>query len=176
VNLVAATVQGIQAFIGDLGGLTTTIAPSTSVPLESDTPVSTLAAARAVAPTETSEQGTELKTSTPTLTLVKDADTTVQQTAVETDATSASMNETPVLNPESTADDKGANETKAGDVKQADETNADETRSGTGKEGETVKKPDETKADTKPHTDKKSETDKDPETDNKDADSEKTAA
>src|SRR4029077_13612210 len=30
VQLVVATVQGVQAFIGDLGGLTTTIAPSTS--------------------------------------------------------------------------------------------------------------------------------------------------
>jgi hypothetical protein len=178
VNLVAATVQGIQAFIGDLGGLTTTIAPSTSVPLESDTPVSTLAAARAVAPTETSEQGTELKTSTSTLRVVKDSDATVQQTVAEKNATSASMDETPVLNPESTADDKGANEIKAGDVKQTDETNADETGSDTGKKGETGKKPDETKADTdtKPHTDKKSETDKNPGADNKDADSGKAAA
>ena len=32
MKLVAATIQGIQAFIDDLGGLTTTIAPSTPAP------------------------------------------------------------------------------------------------------------------------------------------------
>jgi hypothetical protein len=167
VNLVGATIQGIQAFVGDLGGLTTTIAPSTPVPLESDAPTSTLAAARAVTSIETSEQPSAAKTSTPKLTAVKDSDTTVQLTAVETDTTSASMDETPALNPESKAGAKGA-----------DETNADETRSDTGKKGDTGKKPDETKADTgtKPHTDKKSETDKNPGADNKDADSGKTAA
>jgi hypothetical protein len=160
VNLAAATIQGMQAFVDDLGGLTTTIAPSTPVPLESDTPASTLAAARALTPTETSEQGSEAKT-------------TVQQTAVEKDTTSASIDETPIRNPEPNADDKDADEIKAGD-----ETNADETRSDTGKKGDTGKQPEETKADTdtKPHTDKKAETDKDPEADNKDADSEKTAA
>jgi hypothetical protein len=166
VNLVAATVEGIQAFVGDLGGLTTTIAPATTAPT-SNTPVSTMAVAEAVTPTDTSEQGPEPKTSTPALTVVKDADTTVQQTAVETDTTSASMDETPLVSPKPKADDQ-----------EADETNADETRSDTGKKGETGKKPDETKADTdtKPRTDKKSDADKNPEADNQDADSGRTAA
>jgi hypothetical protein len=170
VNLVAATVEGIQAFIGDLGGLTTTIAPTTAAPT-SNTPVSTLAVAKAVTPTDTTEQGSGAKTSTPTLTVVKDTETT-QQTAIETDMTPASMDETPVVNPKPKAEDKEANETKAGDDQKADETNADETRSDTGGKGGTGKKPDETKADTdtKPHTDKKSEAD------NKDAASGKTAA
>jgi len=84
-----------------------------------------------------------------------------------------SLDTAPIRNPEPNADDKDADEIKAGD-----ETNADETRSDTGKKGDTGKQPEETKADTdtKPHTDKKAETDKDPEADNKDADSEKTAA
>ena len=44
VQLAAATVQGIQAFIGDLGGLTSTLPLTTQSPV-TNTPVSTLAAA-----------------------------------------------------------------------------------------------------------------------------------
>ncbi|GAC1395604.1 MAG: hypothetical protein NVSMB60_02260 [Mycobacterium sp.] len=47
VNLASATVQGVQAFIGDLGGLTSKLAPATKKPTTTNTPLSTLAAAKA---------------------------------------------------------------------------------------------------------------------------------
>jgi hypothetical protein len=151
LNLVAATIQGIQAFIADLGGLTTTSDPS----------VSTLAAARFATPettktpetpetTETTETTEVLKTkqSTSKLTVVKDPDVTVEQTTVENDTTAASTDETPEAKPESTNDKK--TEDKKADDKKADDKKAD----------------DEKKADTEKKTD----------TDKKDADSAKSAA
>ena len=158
VQLVVATVQGIQAFIGDLGGLTTTIAPSTPAPITTTT-VSTLAAksvSAAKTATLATDQPSDAKTSKPTLTMVKDSDTTVQETAVEKHTISASMDETPVTKPESTADNVKSDETKA------DETKADETKA------------DETKADT--DTEKKSGTEKKSDTDKRDADTAKAAA
>jgi len=171
VNLVAATIQGIQAFIGDLGGLTTTIAPTTPAPATTDT-VSTLAMKSAPAQTTetlTTDQVSDATASTPMLTLVKD---TTQKTSVENDTTAAPTDETPITKPEATANDK-PDETKAGDDKRADETNEDENK-GDGEKKVDAEKKSET--DTKPHTEKKSQTDKNPEADNKDADSVKTAA
>jgi pimeloyl-ACP methyl ester carboxylesterase len=163
VNLVAATIQGIQAFINDLGGLTT-IAPATTAP----TPVSTLAAARVSTSTETTDEVSETKESTPKLTVVKDSETAVQQAAVENDTASTSKDVPPATKseetttkPEATPDDKTSSDETKADDKKADETKAD-----------TEKKADETKAD----TEKKSDTDKKSETDKKDADSEKAAA
>jgi hypothetical protein len=167
VKLVVAAVQGVQAFIADLGGLTTTIAPSTPAPT-SDTSVSTLAAARSASPTETTEQVSESKSSTPTLTVVKDSDTTVQQAAVEKDTTSAPADETPVTKPESTADEKKSDEAKADET--ADDTKADETKTDDKKTDE------KTDTDKKSDTEKKSETDKKSDTDTKDADSANAAA
>jgi hypothetical protein len=170
VKLVVAAVQGIQAFVGDLGGLTSTLAPTTQTPV-SNTPVSTLAAATTSATTPSDPSATtENKQSTTKLTLVKDkdTDTTVQQTAVETETTPASTEETPVTKPESTVDEKKADETKADD-KKADEKQSDNKPDD--------KKADDKKADTdaKPDSLKKAETDKNPDA-SKDAESDKKAA
>jgi hypothetical protein len=73
VNLVTATIHGVQAFIGDLGGVTSLITPATTP--ATTTTVSTLAAKSAPA----------AKTSTAKLTVVKD--TTEQKTATSTEVT-----------------------------------------------------------------------------------------
>ena len=177
VNLIAATIQGIQAFIGDLGGLTSVLPLTTQTPA-STTSVSTLAAAARTTATDTAEttettDTADHKKSSPTLTLVKDSDTTVAQTTTETEAKSSSTEETPAAKPESTtdetkADDKKADDKKADD-KKADETTTDTTKSDTTKSDTT--KSDTTKSDTtKVDNDKKSDTDK------KDADTAKAAA
>ncbi len=92
VNLVAATVEGIEAFVNDLSGLTSTIAPTT-VP----TPVSTLATTQVTSSettevvSETTEEVAETNattSSTQKLTVVKDTATTLRLTAVEDDAAS----------------------------------------------------------------------------------------
>lgn len=163
VNLVAATIQGIQAFISDLGGLTSTIAPATTAP----TPVSTLAAARVSTSAETTDEVSETKQSTPKLTVVKDSETEVHQTAVQTempkDEQPAAKPEETTTKPESTTDDKTSDETKADETK-ADETTADN------------EKADDKKTDAKADTEKKSDNDKKSESDKKDADSAKAAA
>lgn len=164
VNLIAATIQGIQAFISDLGGLTSAITPVTTAP----TPVSTLAAARVTTSTETTEEVSESKQSTtPKLTVVKDSETPVHQTAVETetpkDEQPAAKPEETTAKPESSTEGKTSDETKAGETK-AGETKADD------------KKADDKKTDEKADTEKKSDNDKKSETDKKDADSAKAAA
>ena len=166
VQLVAATIQGIQAFIGDLGGLTSTLPLTTQAPV-STTTVSTLAAAARTTATETAEatettETTGNKQSTPKLTVVKDTDTTEQQTTAKDETTSASTEETPVTKPESTSDEKKADETtsdKKADDKKSDETKADDKQAD-------VAKADEKKVD----NEKKSDTD------TKDADTAKAAA
>jgi PE-PPE domain len=200
VKLIAATIQGIQAFIGDLGGLTTMIAPTTQVPV-TNTPVSTLAAARTAVAEDTSDTSAA-EPSTRKLSLVKDDDTTVQQTAAETDTASASTDQTPVTEPEETtkpeapADEKKADETKADETK-ADDTKADDTKADDTKADDTEaaddttmdkadekkadeKKADEKKADEKKADEKKthakSDNEKNSDTDKKDADSAKAAA
>jgi hypothetical protein len=171
VNLVAATVQGIQAFMGDLGGLTTSIVPTTIVPTTivpttiapttivpttpaptSTTPVSTLAAARATSIEATEEVSETNEGTLPTrkLTVVKDPDATSQQTAVEDDNLSASTQETPANKPE--------------------ETLAREPSPTTDEKKVDVKKADEKKSDTEKKLDNKTDADK------KDADSAKAAA
>jgi hypothetical protein len=125
VKLVAATVQGIQAFIGDLGGLTTTIAPSTPAPRSDTTTVSTLAASEPTTPVDSPRAGT--------LKLVRDNTTAVQNiddivgdksstgdttTEARNEATPSTPNEPPVAKPDETskpdettkADKKGAHE------------------------------------------------------------------
>jgi hypothetical protein len=164
VNLITATIQGIQAFIGDLGGLTSTLTPAVQAPV-SNTPVSTLALARTSAVDTTSVDTTDTtdnKKSTAKLTLVKDADTTVPQTTVEKDTTPAATEETSTTKPESTVDEKKADETKADETK-ADDKKADEKKADD-------KKADDTKVDKKVDNEKKSDSD------NKDADTAKAAA
>jgi hypothetical protein len=157
VNLVVATIQGIQAFIGDLGGLTS-IVPATVAPT-STTPVSTLAAARTALPTSPLETTETIvtKKSTSKLTLVKDTETTVQQTAVENDS-SKPADETPVAKPEeATKPDSTVDKTKSDDKK-----DVTDTKDATDKKTDT--------------THKKSDNDKKTDTDKKDADSAKAAA
>jgi len=184
VNLVAATIQGIQAFIGDLGGLTSTLPLTTQSPA-STTTVSTLAAAARTTATEATETGTAVDNtkSAPKLTLVKDTstDTTEQQTTVKDETTSTSTStststkestdETPVAKPESTTGDKKADDKKpestTGD-KKADDKKADEKA--------TDEKADDTTADTSSAATTKSDNDKQSDTDKKDADTAKAAA
>jgi hypothetical protein len=178
VKLVVAAIQGIQAFIGDLGALTTTIAPSTPAPLTTTT-VSPLALRSA--PAQTTEtlavdqaSDPDATTSTPTLKVVKDSDTTVQEVAVENDTTAASTAETPVTKPEPTA----ADNTKADETK-VDETKTDETKTDDKKVDETradEKKVDEKKVDEKKVDETKTDTDKKSDADKKDADTAKAAA
>ena len=142
VKLVAATVQGIQAFIGDLGGLTTTIAPSTPAPLSDTTTVSTLAAPEPTTPVDSPPAGT--------LKLVRDNTTAVQNiddivgdksstgdttTEARNEAMPSTPNEPPVAKPDETskpdetakADKKDAHE-KADDVQKADAKKPDVDR------------------------------------------------
>jgi hypothetical protein len=176
VKLAVATVQGIQAFIGDLGGQPT-VAPTAPAPLTTTT-VSTLAAARVASPTETTETvsstASETKKSTPKLTLVKDSDTTVQQTAVEETQGAGGTSTDVKKDTTSTPDNSPA--TKPDDVATADETTGDGTKSDQKKADD--KKADATTADTdkKDTTDKRSDNDKKSDADKKDADSAKAAA
>jgi hypothetical protein len=181
VKLIAAAIQGIQAFIGDLGGLKS-IVPATVAPT-STTPVSMLAAARTTSPTETTEQISETKLSTSRLTLVEDSETTVQQTTVENDGTLALVDETPVTKPEDTpvtkpeeattpvptADEKKsvptADEKKS--APPADEKKADDKKDATDTKDATDKKADTDKKDA---NDKKADIDKKGDIDKKDAD------
>jgi hypothetical protein len=182
LNLVAATIQGIGAFIGDLGGLTT-ILPATVAPT-SPPPVSMLAAARTTLtssptePTETTETTTNVpasKQSTSKLTLVKDTETTVQQTAVANDSKSA--DETPVTKPEDTPVTKPEEATKPETT--VDKTKSDDKKDATDTKDATDKKTDTDKKDAndkKTDTDKKDANDKKADTDKKDADTAKAAA
>jgi len=155
VNLVAATIQGVQAFISDLGGVTSLITPATTP--ATTTTVSTLAAKSAPA----------AKTSTPTLTVVKD--TTEQKTATPatTPATTTTL---------STLAAKSALAAKTSTPKLTVVKEATEQKTATSTEvtKDTTSTPDNTPADTKPSgtagTDKKTtDTDKKPDTDKKDA-------
>ncbi|WP_101948207.1 PE-PPE domain-containing protein [Mycobacterium sp. 3519A] len=157
VNLVAATVQGVQAFVKDLGGLVPNLTPAVQAPV-TPAPVSTLAAAKTTETTEPTDKTTDKKQLTTKLTAVKDKDTgtAAQQSADDPEKTTASSEEKPATKPESTTDEKKADEGKADEGK-ADEKNTDD------------KKTDEKKTDKK-KTDKKK-------TDKKKAEkSEKTAA
>jgi pimeloyl-ACP methyl ester carboxylesterase len=175
INLVAATIQGIQAFIGDLGGLTS-ILPATVAPT-STTPVSTLAAARTALtalptqttePTETTAKISATKQSTSKLTLVKDTGTTVQQTAVANDTklvdeTVTKPEDAPVTKPE----DSTKPESKVDKATSEGKKDTADTKDATDKTADTIKKTDTVKKDV---NDKKADTDR------KDADSAKAAA
>jgi len=171
INLVAATLQGIQAFLGDLGGLTSTLPLTTQSPV-STTTVSTLAAAAqttATEPTEATEtvETFDNKQSTVKLRVVKDTETAVQEASAKEETASASTEEKLVTEPESATDEKKADE--ATSAKKGDETKAADKKSDDKKSATT--KSDTTKSDTtKSDNEKKSDTDK------KDADTAKAAA
>jgi PE-PPE domain len=159
IDLIADIPEGIQQALN--GG------PPPLNPPETVT-TSTLAGARVSTSTEATEDVSETKDMTPKLAVVKDSETTtVHQTAVENDTTSAPKEETPVTKPEETTTTKR----ESTDVKTSDETNVDDTKADETKSDET--KADDTKADTEK---KKSDNDKKSETDKKDADSAKAAA
>jgi PE-PPE domain-containing protein len=164
VNLVVAAVQGVQAFVGDLGGLTSTLTPAIKAPASS-TQVSTLAVAKTSETADTTDTTvkTDNKKSTPKLQVVKDTDTSEQQTAVENE-TPASTDDTPATMPEQTTDEKKADDGKADDGKKADDKKADHKKGDHKKRD--VKKDDVAKVD----NDAKADTDK------KDADTAKAAA
>ena len=150
VKLVAATVQGIQAFIGDLGGLTTTIAPSTPAPLSDTTTVSTLAAPEPTTPVDSPPAGT--------LKLVQDNTTAVQNiddivgdksstgdttTEARSEAPPSTPNEPPVAKPEETKPDETSkpDETAKADKKDAHEK-ADDPQKADAKKPDVDRKPD----------------------------------
>ncbi|AGB21365.1 PE-PPE domain-containing protein [Mycobacterium sp. JS623] len=184
VNLLGAAVQGVQAFLGDLGGLTTMIAPTAPAPL-SPTPVSTFAARSAPAEDTAMlavDQGSEsdAKTAAPALKLVEESDPPAQKAAVE--------NHTPNTTPESTADETKVDETKVDetkvdekkvDEKKVDEKKVDETKVDEKKVDEKnvdEKKADNTKSDNTKSDNAKSDNDKKSDSDKKDADTAKAAA
>jgi pimeloyl-ACP methyl ester carboxylesterase len=178
VKLVVATIQGIQAFIGDLGGLTS-ILPAPLAPT-STTPVSTLALVKTASPTSPIEMPeiTDTKKSTSKLALVKDTEMTVQQTAVASDGKSAGETvtkpeDTPVTKPdEATTPESTVDKTTSDGKKDATDTK-DATDKKDAKKTDTDKKD---TTDKTTDTDKKVVNDKKADTDKKDADSAKAAA
>jgi hypothetical protein len=159
VNLVVAAVQGIKAFVGDLGGVTSLL-PAVQAPV-SNAPVSTLALAKTSVVADTAKKTdttTDNKKSAPKLALVKDSDTNEQQ-----------KDDTPVTKPDAADDEKKADDT----ADTAKATNTDTTKADDKKPGDkkTAKKGDHKKADVA-----KVDNDKKADADNKDADSAKAAA
>jgi hypothetical protein len=161
-NLAVAAVQGVQAFLGDLGGLTTTIAPTAPAPA----PTMSLMAARS-GPTATAaladppktqtltDQVSGPKTVTQTTDVVQKTDVTPTGDTTPSTATQtkpSTTNEPPVTKPDDT--------TKPDDPKPSDST------TNTGKKADTGKKD----TDKKPVTGKKNDSEK------KDAEPAKAAA
>lgn len=180
MRLVVAAVQGIQAFVADLGGLTGAVAPA------APEPVSTLALA-STAETEVPDATARAAVEAPKLALVKDdSEATVQELdAVAEDETTAgvqdettteaeegttpSTQEEPATKPEDETKSDPAQATTPGTSADEDATKDEDTNA------VDDKKDDETKADADA---KKDEATKDEATkdDSKDADNEKAAA
>jgi len=165
VKLVAAAAQGIQAFIKDVGGPTTTKAPSAPAP-ETDTTVSTLAAKSAqVAKTVTvaTEQVSDAKTLTPKLTVVKHSDTSEQNSAdvTTTDVTATDGQKDTTSIPDDPSAAEPEKTTKPTDTTAQDDTKtsgstADEHKKADGtKSGGNDKKADSAGDKKKPVNDKK---------------------
>ena len=180
LRLVVAAVQGIQAFVADLGGLTTAVAPAPE-------PVSTLALAT-TADTETPDATAKVAEEAPKLELVKDdSEATVQELdAVVEDETATEETSTEVeAEPETTP----STEEEPAATKPEDETVTDPSETPVSSVDEDDKKVDENakddakvdendaKDDAKTAADdaKKDDVKKDDDTE-KDADSEKAAA
>jgi pimeloyl-ACP methyl ester carboxylesterase len=181
VKLVVATVQGVQAFIGDLGGLTSAITPLKS---ETTTPVSTLAL-RSTATEDTAAKA-DVKKADVKKDVQKDNPTTSDEPSATTpedttkvDDPKADDTATPAAADTKDAetkasgktDDKKATDRKAG---KAGDKKAGDKKAGEKKDGE--KKDGEKKATDKTETDTTSDNETKPETDKKDADSAKAAA
>jgi hypothetical protein len=191
VKLAVATAQGIQAFIGDLGGLSP-LAPSTPAPLTTKNDVSTLALRSAAAATESTvtEQDSDAKTlelptlKLPKLKLVKNSDTDEQNAAevkqgasdtpteIKKDETSTPSHPPATKPDETTTPDKTtkADQTASSGATvghKKDEVHRDGKKAGDKKADDTGKK------DTAKKT---SDNDKKSDTDKKDAHSAKAAA
>lgn len=169
LRLVVAAVQGIQAFVADLGGLTTAVAPAPE-------PVSTLALAT-TADTETPDATAKAAEEAPQLALVKDDS---EATAQELDAVvedAVVEEETPTDETTTEAEDETtpSTEEEPAATKPEDETESDPSETTPDSSvGEDAKDADEkADADAKPADDKKAEDKKD---DSNDAESEKAAA
>ena len=125
-KLVAATVQGIQAFIGDIGGLTTTIAPSTPAPLSDTTTVSTLAAPEPTTPVDSPRAGT-LRLVQDNTTAVQNIDDIVGDKSSTGDTTTEARNEAPPSPPNEPPVAK-PDETRPDETSKPDETTKAETK------------------------------------------------
>ena len=152
MRLVVAAVQGIQAFVADLGGLTAAVAPA------APEPVSTLALA-STAETETPDATAKAAVEAPKLALVKDdSEATVQELdAVVEDETTPSTEEPAATDPSETPETSTDEDTKKDeDVEAVDDTKVvDDTK------GVDVKKDEPTKDDTKAADEKKDDVKKD---------------
>jgi hypothetical protein len=177
MRLVVAAVQGIQAFVADLGALATPLAPA------APEPVSTLALA-STAETETPDATAKAAVEAPKLALVKDDSEAAAQEldAVIEDETTPSTEEEPAAtDPSETPETSTDEDTKKDeDVKAVDDTKpVDDTKVVDGTEDVDVKKDDEKKddetkaADVKNDDVKQDDVKKD---DSKEADNEKAAA
>jgi hypothetical protein len=127
LNLIAATGQGIQAFLGDLGVSPTTIAPATPAP----TTVSTLAMRSAPADSSNTLMAADTnnkKSATVTDVVQKGDETVVAKTGAET-AEKTGTSSTPTTaretKPSETADPPA---TKPEDTTKPDETKKDDTK------------------------------------------------
>jgi hypothetical protein len=178
-NLAVAGVQGVQAFLGDLGGLTTPIAPTTPAPA----PTMSLIAARSgpmVTPALADPPKTQTLTdqvSNPKTTTVTQTTDVVQKTVVQkTDVTPIgdTTPSTATQTKPSTTNEPPV--TKPADTTKPEEPKPSDSTTNTGKKADTGKK-DPSKKDTdKKATDKK-DTDKKPGTGKtKDAEPAKAAA
>ncbi len=168
IRLVVAAVQGIQAFVADLGGPTTAVAPAPE-------PVSTLALAT-TADTDTPDATAKVADEAPKLELVKDdSEATAQEldAVVEDETTTEAEDETTPSTEEEPAVTKPEDETESDPSETTPESSADEDAKDTeAKDTDADTKAD---ADAKPADDKK-DADTKPADDSKDADNEKAAA
>jgi hypothetical protein len=164
IRLIVAAAQGVQAFIADLGGLTTMVAP----PAPSPEPLSTLAAAApieaedATTPLAKSSDPDEETTKAPTLALVRD-----EADAVEEETTPSTADEPAVTKPE---DEKKTDPAETPEVTEDDVTLDDETP---------AKADDDKDAEADDENAEKADAEKDADdkkADNQDADNEKAAA
>jgi hypothetical protein len=196
-KLVVAAIQGVQAFLGDLGGLTTTIAPTTPAP--GPTTVSLMAAKSAPALTASLNDlpkitSTDQVSGTTDTTLTQTTDVVqkpgdVTPTGDTTQSTATAIKPTPTNEPPAT---KPEDPTKPADPKLSGSNSDDGRKADGGKKGaddgkkdpddhkkpDGHKKPDSKKGanDKKDTIDKKSDNDKKSDADKNDADSAKAAA
>lgn len=153
VKLVVAAVEGVQAFLGDLGVGTTTTAPTTPTPLTTTT-VSTLAASPVEASTTAAavtEPVAELEPTAPRLRVVKE-DTGASEVTEVTEATEATEAAEAVELQADVTEDNPATEANEAAATKAEETTKPEETEPSGTTEDDEKKPAE---DNKPASDDK---------------------